>query len=148
MEPDSASASSQTRPYRWGKFQGWLCVVAGLLWASVATCAFVASESAIGRAIVDGALSGSGSTDVLSRWQAWQVGRETGDFAYVGGFFVSQLLLTLGTGVGILKKRTFGIVLILLLILRAATWASLLALAFWAGSLPYYNKRRKEFRSL
>jgi hypothetical protein len=57
-----------------------------------------------------------------------------------------SLIVTLGAGVGILKKRTFGMVLVLLLILFALAAHSFPTLAFWLGSLPYYYKRRKEFR--
>jgi len=67
------------------------------------------------------------------------------------GMLAAYLFQTVGTGIGLLRKRMFGLVLFLLLAIRAVgqssvTSLALVALAFTLGSFPYYYKRWREFR--
>jgi uncharacterized membrane protein YedE/YeeE len=76
---------------------------------------------------------------------------KNGDVAGAEGMLVAYLFQTVGTGIGLLKKRGFGLVLFLLLAVRAVgqsyvTLVAPVALAFTLGSLPYYYKRWREFR--
>lgn len=135
--------SAESKPYRWGKFQGWAMVVVGAFFVLVAACTFLLPNSHAAQALVSGFFEGQGNTEMLRRLQS----REVGEYTYIGGWLAGAVLLTLGSGVGILKKRMFAFVFVLFLIVRALTTVSIASLAFWAGSMPYYYKRRHEFRT-
>lgn len=124
------------RPYRWGRFQGRFLII-------------------IGSMLIGGALAYSAPTG--TRVHKFGIGFfsadpeisrrfESGEWGYALGMLSGYLLLTIGTGIGLLKKRTFGLVLFLLLALRAMATLSPILLAFTLGSVPYYYKRWREFR--
>jgi hypothetical protein len=140
----SSSKAETVRPYRWGKFQGWLLVAVATIIIAVAFCAFALKENRFAHGFVTGFLEKAATKEVLTRWES---GTEGGDQSYVAGFFAAQIVLLLGAGIGILRKRTFGMVFVLLLIVRAFLTGSLGPLVFWLGSMPYYYNRRNEFRS-
>jgi hypothetical protein len=136
--PGAATVSPKS--YRWGKFQGWLHIVLGLVMAGTVFAFLSAPNNRQIRAFA------------LRFSQASDFGREillrldSGDVGGGLGMLTAYLLQTVGTGIGLLKKRAFGLVLFLLLTVRAVASVSLVPLAFTLGSLPYYYKRWREFR--
>ncbi len=145
-EPLPANEEQQERkplPYRWGRFQGWLAVVLGVLLCFLLGCAFLPTNSGFSSGFLQGYLEGTGNQKLYQRW----LSANGEDQAYFAGYFGGQILLTLGTGIGLLKKRTFGVLGILLLVARSLLTVSLPALVFWVASVPYYYNRRHEFRT-
>jgi hypothetical protein len=125
------------RPYRWGKFQSWLLIIVGsmLIGAALAYSAPVGSVAyRLGRAFF------AGYDKEISYLF------ESGNRTAALGMVMGRLVWFLGAGIGLLKKRGFGLLVFLVLTIRAVLTLSPIALAFTVGSLPYYYKRRREFR--
>jgi hypothetical protein len=107
-----AAATVNPKPYL-GKFQGWLHIILGLVMAGT----------------VFAFLSGPNNRQIrafAARFsQASDFGREillrldSGDVGGGLGMLTTYLLQTVGTGIGLLKKRAFGLVLLLGLAVRA-----------------------------
>src|SRR6266478_1031326 len=139
------TTTGQALPYRWGRFQGWFEIVVGAFLCLMAIFVIVLilqPDNRVARGSVRGFFEGLGKPDLFQR----VVSGRSEDYGYLAGFFGVTVVLAFGAGIGLLKKRTFGIIFVLLLVVRAIADASILALVFWIGSLPYYYKRRREFR--
>lgn len=135
----------QPLPYRWGKFQGWFEIVVGGVFCIVAVCVILVSihpDNRVARGFVKGFFDGSGRPELFQRAQSGAVE----DYSYLTGYFAVTILSAFGAGIGLLKKRLFGMICVVILIFRAIGDVSILGLAFWLGSIPYYYKRRREFR--
>jgi hypothetical protein len=150
----STPTLSPTSPktYYRGKFQGWFLIVLGLLMTTAVLALLAAPKNEHLRelAVAIGRINDFGIGLVNTGLQILYA-CDKGNVAGAVGMLAAYLLQTVGTGVGLLKKRTFGLLLLLLLAVRAVaqsylTSIALVSLVFTFGSLPYYYKRRREFR--
>jgi len=105
----------------------------------------LAPNSRFVQAFADGFFSGQ--PELIKEYRQALTQKDLAILGHALGVIAGLLVMTFGTGIGLLKKRTFGVVLILLLIIRALLVGSLPGLVFWLVSMPYYYKRRHEFRS-
>ena len=130
-----------TRSYRWGTFQGWALIVVGLLLVAMLLASLGVPDIKVLRDFSEGFMSSSGFGQEMRLMFA------AGNVAGGLGMLAAYLLQTVGTGVGLLKKRMFGLVLFALLTVGALLSVAPLRILWTLGSLLYYYKRRKEFRA-
>lgn len=152
MNSSGLHSTVSPKPYRWGKCQGWSLIILGLMMTATVLTFLIAPKNGHVREFAAAfAQVNDFGLGLVNLARETLVRCDTGDVGGGLGMLAAYLLQTVGTGVGLLKKRMFGLVLFLLLAVRAVGQSyvaspSLVALAFTLGSWPYYYKRWREFR--
>lgn len=113
-------------------------IAAGGATVAVACCMLAAPRNRT----VQTFASGFFSPQIARRLQA---AATPADRNYFAGLLSGYIALTVGAGIGILKKRTFGVALLLLNGFRALAALNLAGAIFTLGSSLYYFRRREEF---
>lgn len=126
------------RPYRWGKFQGYAVIVAGAVTLATMVSVLFAPDNEFAR----GFFEASDPTLLVTLREDLA----TGNHAGIAGILTGWSVLTFPVGIGILKKRMFTFLFVMLWLLRSAATANVGGIVVWTLSGYYYYKRRSEFR--